>query len=180
MLEVGAGLSTGNVIAIGALCLALTAGALTPYLASLRSLARRTKKLEADLAEHLRESESRRKIVAAVGARGFAAAASSLEFASGLVQRVLEDRTGEIDAGLAMRELHGLRLGVERASMEARLLSDDRTVQESALQQLAHRRGDAATEDLLRQGHHVGRLGNLDAAMLGDAADAIERRRSST
>jgi hypothetical protein len=134
--------------------------------------------LKQEIDDRATESKHRRILFAGVGARGFAGTGNSLEFAAGLFERLLTDRTKEIDPQASLAAFRELRADVERARAEALLLTDDRTAQLSALNLLTYGVGDEGTEQLLREGLRRGRIGHLDADELERAEQVIRERRT--
>jgi nucleoside phosphorylase len=148
------------------LALLALAGTLTAHLHQRRGLQQVTAALEdrierAAIAEHAVE-------------RGLAGTVNSLEFAAGLLQRILENR--ETDVTIALEEFHTLRRDVERAWSEIRLLAGGRAAQTSALQQLTNQLGDNATSELLLRAAESGGLEDVEPDKLRDAARQIEER----
>jgi hypothetical protein len=136
------GISLGEIAAVVGLCVAVTTALVVPVGAVLRRTRRDVKKLEEEVAETLRNEPRQRAAMADVAGRGFAGSLSSLEFSAGLLQRVMDDRVSEIDPAAAIRELQHLRVDIERAWLETRLISGSRAIQTSALQQLVNTRRD--------------------------------------
>jgi hypothetical protein len=136
-------LGTGDFLSIAALCAVVVAALLVPISALLRGTRQRLKRVEMQL-DGENEEVRYREVTAAIAGRGFAGASNSLEALAGMLQRVVEGRAGEVEVAKAMRQLHELRSDVERAWMELRLLTGDRTERTSALQQL-ERLGDQWT-----------------------------------
>lgn len=90
----------------------------------------------------------------------------------------MSGRLSEIDAEEASVEQQMLREDVERAWMELRLLTGNRTAQFSALQQLK-RIGDASTERLLGEKLRDAEFTELSPEQLDQTAKAIRDRRET-
>jgi nucleoside phosphorylase len=106
--------------------------------------------------------------------RGLAGTINSLEFVSGLLQRILEGR--DTDTAVALEEFAILRSDVERAWTEMRLLGGSRVAQTSALQQLANQLGDEGTSEMLERAARSGGLDEVEPEQLRTAARQIEER----
>jgi nucleoside phosphorylase len=106
--------------------------------------------------------------------RGLAGTVNSLEFTSGLLQRVLEGR--DTDTAVALEQFAMLRRDVERAWAEMRLLVGGRAAQTSALQQLSNRLGDGGTSEMLLRAAESGGLQTVEPEHLRTAARRIEKR----
>jgi hypothetical protein len=94
------------------------------------------------LQDRVRAAEAREAALAGAAARGFAAAANTLAFEAGAIERLLKGRSGEIDADDFVRLLSELREAVTRAWAEASVLSDDGPALRSALRQIDALLGD--------------------------------------
>jgi nucleoside phosphorylase len=151
-----------------ALLVALLAVALTlaAYVSQVRQLGR--------VRDEVEERAERAAIAEHAVERGLAGTVNSLEFAAGLLQRILEDR--DTDVTIAVEEFQSLRREVERAWSEMRLLAGGRTAQTSALQQLTNRLGDVATSEMLLRAADSGGLEDVEPEKLRDAARQIEDR----
>ena len=106
--------------------------------------------------------------------RGLAGTVNSLEFASGLIQRLLERR--ETDPVLALEQFAKLLRDVDRAWAEMRLLVGDRAARTSALQQLSQRLGNSETREILRRAAESGGLQTVAPEQLRTAARQIHER----
>lgn len=173
-----AGVSTGEVLQIVALCVAIVVALVAPTWAVIRRTRKRLRSVERKLDDHLLEAPKYRHVIASITARGFAGAFNSFELVAGLQERLMSGRLSEIDAEEASVEQQMLREDVERAWMELRLLTGNRTAQFSALQQLK-RIGDASTERLLGEKLRDAEFTELSPEQLDQTAKAIRDRRET-
>jgi len=172
------GVSTSEVLQILAICITIVGALIAPTWAVIRRTRRRLRAAERKLDHHLTEAPKYRHVIASITARGFAGAFNSFELVAGLQQRLMSDRLAEIDIDQVAAEQQRLREDVERAWMELRLLTGNRTAQNSALQQLK-RIGDASTERLLGEKLQEAEFTELSPEQMDSTAKAIRERRTA-
>jgi hypothetical protein len=122
------------------------------------------------------EDRERHAMLLLVVERGLAGTINSLDFVGGLVQRLAQNRTGEVAIERLLGALGELRSDVERPWLEARTMTDEMGIQLSALQLLEQRLGNSETAAFLKRGAETGTLGEVEPEKLLRAADEITKR----
>lgn len=172
-------LQLSDLIAIAGLVIAVVSALLAPLWISLRrakkSISAALAVLDTAAAEH-RAADAVSSVAWRSHALGLQAISNSLESCAGLLHRILLDRAAEVDADAAIRQLHGIKTGVDRAAAEAALLTGSKREQLAALPQLVHRLGDHATVALLNAAAQNGALGPLQADEIDEARRDLAER----
>jgi hypothetical protein len=147
---------------------------------SVRAAEMTALKARADVLESSLELERQyRLMLTGVVERGLASCLSSLRLSSSLIERLIDGEIGDVKRDEAVRWFKEIQDGVERAWVEARLMSDSMVAQRSALQQV-QAVGDENSVGLLSKGAQVGPLNGLSRDGLLRAIDAITRRLDSS
>ena len=171
-MPVATGLTIGELAEIAGVVVAVVSLLGAPMAISLQRTRRRLRQL----CVRVDGMEAVERMSRASLARGLVSIDNVLDWSAGILHRLERDTNDQIELPPTILELRTLRVAVERAWAEARLLSDDRSAQVSALQQLTHRLGDAETATLLRDAACLGSLSALDCPTLRSAARQLSQR----
>lgn len=171
VLRVG-GISLGELAEVGGVVVAILAIVLGPLMFRVRSHRAKLVELEARIARAERVGE----LVCTSVTRGLAGIDNTLDWSAGILHRLLLGRESEIDAADAIQEMRALRVTVERATTEVRLLAGARGEQVSALQQLTYRLGDSGTLITLSEVASLGGLPGLSRTSLQQAHHQLAQR----
>jgi hypothetical protein len=124
------------------------------------------------------QDEERLVLLTAVVERGFAGTLNSLEFMRALIERLINERTENVNLEQAQHRLSAFRDQVDRSRLELRVLSDSPAARRSSLQQLAAL-GDDSSHEFLRRLPGTGGLDGVENERLLATMDEIAQRTAS-
>lgn len=147
MIAEAGGITLGELAEVGGVVIAILAIVLGPLLVRVRRHRSELDELRARMVRAERVGE----LVCMSVTRGLLGIDNTLDWSAGILHRLLLRREAEVDVTRAVEEMRTLRVAVERAAAEVRLLAGTRTEQVSALQQLTYRLGDSGTVVTFRE-----------------------------
>lgn len=172
MIAEAGGVTLGELAEIGGVVVGIFAVVLGPLLLRVR---RHRVELD-ELRARIVRAERIGELVCGSVARGLLGIDNTLDCSAGILHRLWLGRGDEVDVTRAIEDMRTLRVAVERAVVEVRLLAGAKTEQVSALQQLTYRLGDSRTVGTFGEAAKLKSLGVVSCDSLKEAQRVLTER----